>query len=150
MTSLAQYHATLAEWRRKYNVPLSQPSPNLAARRTSCVKKGCTAQGRQRHHKGNDLWFALLLPDAFAVRYLEFRAEDIANLCEVHHKSVHKVYKRLMRLVYAERDIMLSNDEPITKEWCDKWIMKFRTTFDRWRKLSVRRHKKRRKRRFPS
>lgn len=47
----------------------------------------------QRHHKGNDFFFALRAPDAFAARYLSFHHDDIAVLCTLCHRRIHKVYE---------------------------------------------------------
>jgi hypothetical protein len=146
MSSLQQYNAKLAEWRRLYGTSLPPPSTvNLTKLHISCAKKGCHERRTQRHHTGNDFWFALLLPQHFAARYIQFRKEDTAPLCEKHHIAIHKVYKGLMQQVHYELKVFAANDVAITQEWCEKWMVTFRLRFERWRKVKVRRNCRKRK-----
>lgn len=144
-----RYMATLASWRVKYGnkSPPRPASINLTRVRAGCCKRGCKEKGRtQRHHIGNDFWFACLLPHVFAARYIEFHPDDTAPLCEKHHKYVHKVYKRLMGLVYFELENMIHSQTPEDEfiAWSTFWKQNFRKEFERWRKRKP--HRKRRKR----
>lgn len=142
--TLAQYQRRLMEWRQKYGVPPPPKTFGLKVQTsTACFKKGCGSLKRtQRHHKGNDFWFANLLPDIFAPRYLQFHPDDVAYLCEHHHKAVHKLYKKLMADVWTElRD---GGQSIITEEWCRKWIENFRAAYEKWAKYPARKRKRKR------
>lgn len=143
--SLSQYQAKLAQWRKQYGVPPPPRVFNLTAEAVACVKNGCGRIKRiQRHHTGNDFWFALLLPDDFAAQYVQFRKEDTANLCDDCHKHVHKLYKSIMKDVWAE--LNEGGQRIITKEWCEKWMAYFRKRFRRWANTPKRKRRRRRKR----
>lgn len=142
--SLAEYQRTIAIWRSKYGVP---PPPKTYGLRVegshACVKKKCGSLKRtQRHHKGNDFWFACLFPDAFAARYIQFHPDDVAYVCEHHHKAVHKIYKLLMAQVYAEKDAGF-----ISEERAREWMKVFRNAFDKWARYPAKKRKGKRKRR---
>lgn len=97
-----------------------------------------------RHHKGNDFFFAQMMPQHFAARYIEFHKDDVAKLCDDCHKLAHKLYKPLMVKVWSE--LNWHGQKIITKEWCEQWMNIFREVFDKWVVKPPKKRKKRRRR----
>lgn len=42
------------------------------------------------------------MPDVYAERYIQFRPEDIGNLCQHCHKKLHFLYKRILNRFYDD------------------------------------------------
>lgn len=83
------WKARVAFWRAKYKIP-NTPFPKNDLRH--CVR--ClTHFSLTRHHKGHEYYFACIDEATYAPRYLRFHAEDIVDLCEKHHRYLHKRYK---------------------------------------------------------
>ena len=133
------YNTIVNEWKIKYPFkPIIQPY-NPTADFSCCIRCG-SRRKLSRHHKGNDFYFATLRPDLYAARYIQFRPEDIAKLCDRCHKLVHTNYKKMMLQVKHSQPYGL-----VTQEWCDHWINEFRSWFDKWIQKPYTKRKKRRK-----
>jgi hypothetical protein len=96
-----------------------------------------------RHHIENDFFFAQMRPDLYAKRYIEFRREDCAKLCDDCHKDVHAVYKRVTAEIWIE--LHKGGTKIITPEWCEKWRAVYRQAFEAWVKKPIRKKKRKRK-----
>lgn len=99
-----------------------------------CV--GCNSTSHvQRHHKANDYVFACLRPERYARRYLEFRTEEVAYVCDKCHLELHQhAYRELhievLRL--AEKRRMQGKRIALTYTDCEKYRKKFLRLFSKW------------------
>jgi hypothetical protein len=143
-SSLASDFAIVKEWERIYGKPARAFRYDPTELTVCCRKCGKLKKKMSRHHKGNDFFFAQMRPQDFAARYIEFRKEDTAKLCDGCHKLAHRLYKPLMEKVWWE--LYDGGQKIITKEWCEKWMTIFREVFDKWVVKAPRKRKKRRRR----
>lgn len=144
--SIERYFAITKQWEKEYGVKSRSFNYDITEARLCCLKCGKLKSKMSRHHTGNDFFFAQMMPQHFAARYIEFRKEDTAKLCDKCHKNAHRIYKPLLDELWAE--LNKHGQRIITKEWCEKWMRKFRDRFNVWIKKPVR--KKRRKRKSHS
>jgi len=135
--SLAKYAAQCKEWEKEYGVPSRAFRFDPSELTTSCVKCHKTKKKMNRHHICSDYLFALLRPDLYARRYLEFRKEDVAKLCKNCHMDVERFYDPIQAAMLQEYSIKIC-----TPEWCEKWRSKFREAFERWLKKEKRKKRK--------
>jgi hypothetical protein len=140
---LARYISIVKEWELLYGKNRVFRF-NLTEARLCCIKCGKHKEKMSRHHTGNDFFFAQMMPQHFAKRYIEFRKEDTAKLCDDCHRQAHHIYKPL--LIQVWRELNAGGQRVITKEWCEKWMARFREEFNAWIKKPVRKRKRRRKR----
>ena len=140
-----EYFAIVKEWEEHYNIPNRVFKYDPTELKLCCEK--CTRHKKKmsRHHKGNDFFFALWMPDEYAARYLEFRREDCAKLCDRCHRNIELYSVRLKRRLYTEFHKQKMLNEIITKEWCELWRAKFIKLYTRWINQPIRRKKKRAK-----
>ena len=135
----SQYWLQIREWETTYGKPkfgAGRYDPTLIS--ATCVRCGKGSGRSSRHHKANDFFFALWMPDVYARRYIEFRPEDTARLCRRCHVNIERYSKPLKAALYAEFDAA-----NITVEWCEAWRLRFSTLFDKWLSRPLRRKKKR-------
>lgn len=137
--SLANYIRQIKEWEQKYGVPNRAFRFDPTEIITSCVKCGKTRRKMSRHHIHSDFVFALLLPDVYAKRYLEFRKEETVKLCNICHLDVERFTEPVKRAMYADY-----TQAGLNEAWCELWRRKFKEAFDRW--MAKGKKKKRRKR----
>lgn len=112
--------------------------------RASCAKCGKIKSKMGRHHKCNDFFFALWMPDIYAKRYVEFRKEDCVKLCNDCHRNIERYSKRLKEALY--RDFNIVGIENLTEEWAEKWRAQFGELFNRWISKPIRKRHRRRRR----
>lgn len=130
MSSLKEYYALLAVWRKKYGEPPKYINANLTKIRTACYRCQRSKTKMHRHHTGNDLMFAKMLPNDFALRYMTYHKDDVEKLCHICHKRAHKIYKPITAQVWC--DLTLKGQKIITKSWCENWMELYRKTFYTW------------------
>lgn len=124
------------EWKNKYGSQIPKPygfSPiNILAFR-KCSKHGCSIANTEvhRHHMGYESFLARIYPDVYAPRYLQFHKDDIALVCEKHHKYIHeKVYHKIvsgfMAMFYEGQPTIedCENLRKILKKLCIKYLNK--------------------------
>lgn len=139
---IERYYAIVKEWERLYGKSRAFRF-DLTEARLCCAKCSKHKQKMSRHHTGNDFFFAQMLPDAFAKRYIEFRKEDTAKLCDGCHKQAHHIYKPILAELWVELND--GGQKIITKEWCEGWMGQFRAAFAKWVAKAPRKRKRRRK-----
>ncbi len=129
-----EYFAQVAEWRRKYPTP-TKPlhAPNLAKTRVNgCIRCGRKDRKLNRHHVACDFYFALMLPDVFAPRYIRFLDEDIVHLCQPCHKLAHTVvYDPLKAELWRELDNIKREK---LEDFARRWMKRYREAFFVWLK----------------
>lgn len=142
--NLQQYWAIIEDWKTRYGngrVLVRQYNPahaKLACRRCGKIKKKMS-----RHHKANDFFFAQLMPEIYAARYIQFLDKDIDKLCNFCHKSWHKYLSKKIRIMYAEAMMTFPNmTYAEKKEWCDKWKNKCLQWYEAWVKKPIKPSKK--------
>lgn len=96
----ARYNDNVRRWRLKYSTFQTIHSADLSTIQIptikNCQKKNCKRKSDHRHHKGHEYLFATLDEETYAKRYIEFRAEDIVYLCKKCHKSIHRLYQKII------------------------------------------------------
>lgn len=142
-TSIDRYFAIVKEWERIYGKPARVFRYDPTEIKACCRKCGKLRPKMSRHHTGNDFFFAQMLPDDFAARYIQFHKDDTAKLCDKCHKQAHHLYKPLMEKLW--RELNEGGQKIITKEWCQHWIDLFRAVFNRWVIKPPRKRKRRRR-----
>lgn len=144
--SLANYQRQVLEWEKIYGKPrfgLCRFDPTEL--RVACAKCDEIRPKMSRHHKGSEFFFALILPELYAARYISFHKEDVARLCDKCHKNVEKYYEPLKLRMHIEYYDWLNKQRKVpTKAWCDAWITEFKTAFEVWLGKPVRKRKKKR------
>lgn len=136
----SQYYAIVEEWRKKYNIPrinnrqLAPPVYNPKAINTCCKKCGKVKHRMARHHKANDFFFAMILPDVYAKRYCEFHPADIDLLCNACHKAWHRYVEPKLKNMYEQSRYLdytrLTLDDQ--KKWCEEWKKQIRIWYGKW------------------
>lgn len=141
----SRYYAIVKEWESAYGCGLKSRAYNydLTEARLCCRKCGKLKVKMSRHHTGNDFFFAQMLPKYFAKDYIQFRKQDTEKLCAKCHKDAHRLYKPLMVELWIE--LNEGGQQIITKDWCEKWMLKFRARFYVWVNKPVPRKRKRRR-----
>lgn len=97
-----QYKIRIARWRSLYGsqqVKGEHDPAKLKVPTNRCAKCG-SFQDLTRHHKGHEYYFACLLPETYAPRYIQFRQEDCVMLCKRGkrcHQRIHKLYDKIMK-----------------------------------------------------
>lgn len=145
--SIERYFAIIKQWEKDYGNGAKARAFNydITEARLCCRRCGKLKKKMSRHHTGNDFFFAQMLPEHFAARYIQFRKEDTAKLCDDCHKLAHRMMKRYMEELWIE--LQREGQKIITKEWCEKWMNKMRKEFEKWvvkppKKRKRKRHKK--------
>ncbi len=142
--TLEDYFDRIKEWELIYGKPPPViRNTDLTAVKIACLRCGSIRKRMSRHHKGNDFFFAQMMPNIYAKRYIQFHPNDVARLCDTCHKRIHTYYKPLMERL--QKELNKNGTRIITKEWCDGWMNRFREAFQQW--LASPYRKKRRKRR---
>lgn len=139
------YTETVERWKKLYPPIPERKVYDPTKTRATCIRCG-SSKKVSRHHIANDFWFATLRPDLYAARYVQFKSEDVAKLCDNCHKLVHENYKKMM--IQVKRDYPY---QPFAilwppKEWCDKWMQEFRDWFAKWIQKPYTKRKRKRKR----
>lgn len=135
MTSFTYWKKKQEEWRSKYPQVLHEV---IITPLSSCEKCGSKYE-LNRHHKGNDFWFAERWEEAFAARYIQYCKDDIVILCSSCHKKVHRViYKRVQWELNAY--VKMNN---VSLEKLHSFRSRFISACDRW--LTYKLQKKRKK-----
>lgn len=137
-----RYLAVVKEWERVYGKSRFQRF-DLTEARLCCAKCEKLKQKMSRHHIENDFFFAQMLPDDFARRYIEFHKEDCAKLCDDCHKDIHAVYKRITQEIWDE--LHEHGQKLITVEWARRWKAIYRQAFEIWIAKPIRKKKRKRK-----
>lgn len=129
--SIKEWVRQIVIWREQYGVTTAYPR-HFDPTRVSpyCFICGKVSKRMSRHHTGNDMLFARMLPDHFAANYVRFRREDVERLCHYHHKRAHAIYKVLVTELYDE--LNTKGQAIITPAWCESWRQKFREKFYKW------------------
>lgn len=152
---MERYVAIILEWKKLYGVPERGPfrfDPTEA--RLCCFRCEKKKDKMSRHHTANDFFFAQMLPQFFAKRYVEFRREDTEKLCDACHKLAHRLYKPITAQVWSE--LNRGGQRVITREWCEKWMGVYRMAFYAWikdhpyKKRKRKRHRNRNKSGLPT
>lgn len=148
------YFATVKEWERLYGVPSRAMRFDPTEVRACCLKCGQMKPKMARHHKANDFFFALWFPHWYAKRYIEFRREDCAKLCDDCHHKIERYSERLKKELYEEYRKAKSHIFKTAKEaeewwraWCEEWRSRFVALFEKWIKQPHRKRKRKRKKR---
>jgi hypothetical protein len=151
MSDIALYRKTVLEWKRKYGIP----KQTFDLSRTSTIRycERCKNSTRKitRHHKGDDYFYAIMLPDDFAPRYIQFLREDIVFLCSTCHNNAHKILdeirlefkQELLSLMFAwakknnvevtqENAYNIKMTHIVTRELCEKYIQLSRTATEKY------------------
>jgi len=138
------YYETVERWKKEYPFTPVREVYDPTKTRACCIRCG-SSRKVSRHHIANDFWFACLRPDLYAARYIQFRKEDVALLCDNCHKLVHKNYKKLM--IDVKVSITYMDGVGIySQAWCEYWMQSFRDWFAKWIKKPYTKRKRRRKR----
>lgn len=134
-----QYAEITKCWEQQYGVKSQAFRYAPGEISLACVKCGHhRVGGMSRHHKANDFFFALWKPDLYAKRYLEFRREDCAKLCQRCHKAIENFSTRLKIELYEDFERF---DKIVDEKWCEEWRAKFVALFERWLAKPTRKHK---------
>jgi hypothetical protein len=134
--NIKQWYKQIEEWKIKYGVTEQRHQRyDPTEIKLACAKCGKLKHRMARHHKANDYFFANLLPDVYAKRYLEFRKEDIDKVCSNCHKRWHQYIRPFMAKLYLEKDAQ----EVITKEWCEFWRSAILERYEKWVKQKEKR-----------
>lgn len=141
------YLRVIKEWELVYGKPRFTRL-DLTETSLCCVKCGKLKKLMSRHHIENDFFFAQMLPDAFARRYIEFRKEDCAKLCDDCHKDIHAIYRRITNEVFE--DLNQHGLKIVTVEWATNWKKIYRQAFEIWMAKPIRKKKRKRKKKNPS
>jgi len=144
---IEEYNKVVKGWEAKYGVPSRLRRYNPAETTASCKRCGFIRAKMSRHHIRNDFFFANLLPDKYARRYIEFHSNDVVKLCDTCHRDVHRYYKPIIARMYVEFNVKKNMNQAITYEWCEGWRTEFYNLFQRWLKLKSRTRNQRRKKR---
>lgn len=149
---LAEYRAQILEWQKTYGVPSRAFRYDPTETEASCRKCGKMRKRMSRHHISHDLRFAVMRPDLYAARYIQFRKEDTAKLCSNCHTRVHEYYMPMleqMRDELADRSVNPKfkgrRELIVSEEWCEKWRAVFKEAFEKWVATPPRRKLKRKK-----
>lgn len=122
----------VAMWRKIYPppaAPLVKGQFNPASVRTAltCAKCGSPRKVK-RHHKGHEFLFAVIMPERYAARYVEFHPEDTVPLCDKHHKVIHRMYEPIIANVKAGgKDMTFEQLEAYRVRLvlkCNRWLMR--------------------------
>ncbi len=148
--SFDRYKAKVAEWEKAYGKPPKVDDRAFDPTQLTLACVGCREiKGRMtRHHVAHDYLFALLMPDLYAYRYLEFHKEDVVWMCEKCHGNVHGYYAPIVQEMWQEYTI-----QGCTEEFCEKYKEKIRAAFRRWvksREVGKPRHDRKRSDRVPN
>lgn len=111
-----RYRNNVARWRAQY-IPRSLEVDghvnidfaSVIVTKRMCEKKGCKRKSDHRHHKGHEYLFATLDEETYARRYIEFRSEDIVYLCKKCHKSIHRLYQKIIDDLFFNINIFWVN-----------------------------------------
>lgn len=132
----AQYIKITKDWEERYGVKSRAFQYDPREVKLACEKCGNhKVGGMARHHKANDFFFALWLPDIYAKRYLEFRKEDCAKLCQRCHKKIENFSTRLKVELYEDFEKF---SRIVDEKWCEEWRAEFRALYERWLKKPIR------------
>lgn len=128
---VSRYYAITKQWEKEYGVTKSRAfNYDITEARLCCRRCGKLKKKMSRHHTGNDFFFAQMMPEHFAARYIQFRKEDTAKLCDDCHKLAHRMMKRYVAEIWDE--LHEHGQKIITKEWCEAWMAKLRKEFEKW------------------
>lgn len=126
-----EYFRILSNWRRQY------PTRRYGLDFLHSAIKECLTCGAKkdlnRHHKGCDFTFAIMMPEKFAKRYIEFNEEDCITLCRKCHKNCHIHIDKLKTEMWIDKRRLFDNHEVnVTEGWCNEWRQKFIVETDKW------------------
>ncbi len=99
-----------------------------------------------RHHKANDFFFAMALPDVYAKRYCEFHPDDIDLLCNACHKAWHRYVEPKLQKMYSQYHLTFASLEDFQKvNWCNTWKNQIRMWYTKWINKPVHKQSKHKK-----
>ena len=141
---VSEYWAIVEEWRVSYSKPVEPKIKqyNPTRQKLACRKCGKIKAKMSRHHKANDFFFAIFLPEVYAERYIEFREQDIDKLCNRCHKNWHKYLQPKIKKMYEEMDEAKLLPSKKKKEWADRWRNKCLQWYEAWVSKPIRRKTK--------
>jgi hypothetical protein len=141
---LSEYWMIVEEWRVQFKQPskLTIKPYNPVKQKLACRKCGKIKQKVNRHHKANDFFFAIFLPEVYAERYIEFRAKDIDTLCRRCHRNWHKYLQPKIKKMYDELESAKALPFSKKKEWADNWRNKCLQWYEKWVVKPIRRKAK--------
>lgn len=95
----------VARWRAQFaeSPQRGKYDPGQTKLTNRCAKCGNTKR-LTRHHKGHEYFFACILPEIYAERYIRFVPSDCVVLCiggKRCHQRVHNLYKKIMDEAWA-------------------------------------------------
>lgn len=134
---LREYFARLRDWEEQYGKPKKRKQFDLSKVNAKCTKCRKARKRMSRHHKGNDMLWANLYPDEFAPRYIEFRDEDIALLCNRCHRKIHEIYDAILYDFWLEWAIERTDNlshKPSVEE-CRDYQQQCTEEFEKWVKV---------------
>lgn len=141
------YQATIAEWRKKYNVTIARTfsSYNPANITLKCAVCGKVKAHIHRHHKACDFTFAIILPDVYAKRYLEFWPEDVDKICKQCHNKYHEYIKPQQNALIYWANSRIKRDKKFEAQ-VEAERLRFLELYERWKCGYSTRIKQKRKR----
>ncbi len=129
------YEENHTRWTELYK-PSARRSFDISAIRVNRRCKGCnSSHDLHRHHKANDYLFARIRPDRYAERYIQFRAEDINDLCRWCHEEFHRYFRIWHKHFFWDAvnyRFELSFKLGLTLKQCRSLKKKFLKIYTRW------------------
>lgn len=131
MNSKSEWKRQVKAWRRRYRNQLPKKRPDFTK---VVVGRKCVAcssdKDVHRHHKGNDFFFASILPDEFAARYVQFLDEDIVLLCDRCHNDMHWWYAPIVSEFRTRYHKIDSGDKDSIRLLCIEYMKRCSKTCD--------------------
>jgi len=124
-----EWQAQVKEWRAKYKTPIDLTKLSTYYRCVACDLSRMETV-IHRHHKASDFIFALMYPEKYAKKYVQFRSLDCVPLCSKCHEEVERFYAPIKFKMYVQIDE--SGKLPLNK--VDKFKSKFRKAYYSWLK----------------
>lgn len=150
MSDIALYRKTVLAWKHKYGTPKQSFDLSRTSTIRYCERCDNSTKKITRHHKGDEYFYAIMLPDDFAPRYIQFLREDIVFLCSTCHNQIHKILdnvrvkfrEELLAVMFSwakKNHIEVTQENAynvkmsvVTKELCTKYIEHSRTVTEEW------------------
>lgn len=129
----------MTEWKKKYPPP-ARIEQSMVEMQVSCAKCGKVRNKMSRHHKANDKFFAVLRPDDYAARYIQFHPDDVAWLCDKCHLKIHRLYHPIIKVFWKAVNELVAvtgfeEKDIISKEMCDEYKALCLKKFNQWAKV---------------
>ena len=130
---LREYLAQIEAWEKIYGKPPVVFNADPTTIKAGCDRCGKIRKSMNRHHIRNDFMFAMLRPDLYAKRYIQFHHDDVRRLCRRCHTAVHLAYDPILVTFHTELNDRQRKGLDITPEWCETWRERFRLRYESWR-----------------